>query len=263
MTSSRISSLALAAALALGTSASLAAAEPLKVGFAAEPYPPFFEIDASGKWTGWELDIAAEICAKMEAECEFVPSAWDSLIPELMSKKIDMIVASMSITPEREKSIAFSSPYYANTGVLIGGKNAPDGTDPATVKGKSIGVQQSTTNHAYAEAYFQDSDLKVYQTQDEANQDLASGRLDYVHADILAMKDFIASDTGLSCCKLVGEVEDDPAILGTGAGIGIRKEDTALKARADAAIAEMLEDGSYDKLTDPVFGDLNIRPKSQ
>ena len=198
MTLSAIGSLALTAALALGVSAPLATAEPLKVGFAAEPYPPFFEIDASGKWTGWELDVAAEICAKMEAECEFVPSAWDSLIPELMSKKIDMIVASMSITPERAKSIAFSSPYYANTGVLIGGKNAPDGTDPATVKGKSIGVQQSTTNHAYAEAYFQDSDLKVYQTQDEANQDLASGRLDYVHADILAMKDFIASDTGLS-----------------------------------------------------------------
>ena len=262
MTLSRISQIALATALALGASASLAAAEPLKVGFAAEPYPPFFEIDASGNWTGWELDIAAAICEKMQAECEFVPGAWDSLIPQLTGKKIDMIVASMSITEERKKTIAFSDPYFANTAVLLSGKDAPDATDPDTLKGKSVGVQQSTIHQTYAEEYFKDSDVKIYQTQDEANQDLASGRLDYVQADVLAMIEFIDSDTGQSCCKLLGPVADDPAILGTGVGIGMRKEDTELKARADAAIAEIFADGTFDRLTQPVFGDVDLRPKA-
>lgn len=263
MNRNRFRSVAAAATLALAATATAAAADSLTVGFAAEPYPPFFQIDASGQWTGWEIDIAKAICAKMQAECTLQPVSWDSLIPELTAKKIDLIVASMTITDERKKSIEFSVPYYDTPAVLVGPKDAPDGVDLAALKGKAIGVQQSTIHQPYAEKHFTDSDVKVYQTQDEANQDLASGRLDYVQADILAMNAFVASETGAACCKLVGEVPADPAVLGAGVGVGMRQGEPDLKKRVDDAIRAIMADGTFDALTKPVFGDMNIKPAAQ
>jgi polar amino acid transport system substrate-binding protein len=81
------------AALGLGLAFGPASAEPLKVAFAAEPYPPFTEADASGKWHGFEVDIADALCAQMKAECVHTPVAWDGIIPALTSGQVDMIVA--------------------------------------------------------------------------------------------------------------------------------------------------------------------------
>ena len=94
-------------------------------------------------------------------------------------------------------------------------------------------------------------------------QDLASGRLDYVQADILAMNDFVASETGAACCKVVGEVPADPAVLGAGVGVGMRQGEPDLKKRVDDAIAAIMADGTFDALTKPVFGDMNIKPAAQ
>lgn len=248
--------LALAALLA---TAGAAAADPIRIGIAAEPYPPFFIADASGQWTGWEIDIANALCAKMQAECEIVPTSWDGLIPELTGKKIDAIMASMTITEDRSKVIDFSAPYYDTPAVLVGPKDAPDYAGVESLAGKAVGVQQSTIHQAYADKYFGDADVKVYQTQDEANNDLASGRLDYVQADVLAMNAFVASDAGAACCRIVGEVEQDPAVLGEGVGVGLRKGDDALKARLDEAVAAINSDGTFDEITGRYFKDVNIK----
>lgn len=247
--------LALAAILAAGA----ASAEPIRIGIAAEPYPPFFVADASGQWTGWEIDIAGALCAKMQAECEIVPTAWDGLIPELTGNKIDAIMASMSITEDRAKVIDFTDPYYTTPAVLVGAKDAPDYTGPESLAGKIVGVQQSTIHQPYAEKYFTEAEIRVYQTQDEANNDLASGRIDYTQADVLAMNDFVASETGAACCRIVGEVADDPAILGQGIGVGLRKGEDELKARFNEAIAAINADGTFDEITARYFKDVNIK----
>src|SRR3954464_13176855 len=98
----------LALAVAIGTAAfGAAVAQEVKVGFAAEPYPPFTSPDASGKWVGWEVDIIGAVCARAKLDCELAPVAWDGIIPALTTKKIDMIMGSMSITDERKKTIDF------------------------------------------------------------------------------------------------------------------------------------------------------------
>jgi len=107
---------AVAAALVLGANISIA---EVKVGIAAEPYPPFMEKAADGTWVGWEIEIINAVCAAMEEECEIVPVAWDGIIPALMSKKFDTIMASMSITEERMKTIDFSDKYYNTPAAII------------------------------------------------------------------------------------------------------------------------------------------------
>ncbi|WP_370199539.1 transporter substrate-binding domain-containing protein [Roseibium sp.] len=236
------------AAAALATTAFTGAmAEEVKVGVAAEPYPPFTSPDSSGKWIGWEIEFMDAICAEAKLDCVVTPVAWDGIIPALTSGKIDMIIGSMSITEERLKTIDFSDKYYNTPTGIIGAKGDDFDATPEGLSGKIIGVQVSTIHADYAEKYFGEgaAEIKQYQTQDEANQDLAAGRLDAVQADAIALDAFLKSDAG-ACCELKGNVQDDPAILGAGVGVGLRKGDTELKDKVNAAIKVIRENGTYE-----------------
>jgi len=244
-----------AAALVLAASgAAMANAEPLKVGFSPEAYPPFYVAGASGNWTGWEVEIVSAICAEAKFECEMVPIPWDGLIPALTTKKIDAIMNSMTITDERKKTIDFSDRYYAISAAVIGPKDQKFEATPEGLKGKVIGVQVSTTHSAYAKKHFTEAaEIKEYQTQDEANQDLAAGRIDATQADSIALDAYLLSDQGKACCDLKGIVAADPAVLGPGVGAGLRKEDTAIKNRINAAIKAIRDNGKYAEITKKYF----------
>ncbi|WP_244506707.1 MULTISPECIES: transporter substrate-binding domain-containing protein [unclassified Phyllobacterium] len=232
-----------------------ASAEQVKVGIAAEPYPPFTSPDASGKWNGWEVDIINALCEQAKLDCVITPVAWDGIIPALTTKKIDMIASSMSITDERLKTIDFSDKYYNTPTVIMGAKGVEMQPTPEGLKGKIIGVQVSTVHQAYAKKYFASTaaEIKEYQTQDEANQDLAAGRIDATQADSLALETFVATDAGKACCEIKGKVADDLEILGPGVGVGLRKGDTELKDKINAAIKAIRSDGKYDEISKKYF----------
>jgi polar amino acid transport system substrate-binding protein len=245
----------LALAVTLGAAAFGAAqAQEVKVGFAAEPYPPFTSPDANGKWVGWEVEFTEAICAEAKLKCVITPVAWDGIIPALTSKKIDMIVGSMSITEERIKTIDFSDKYYNTPTGIVGPKSEKFDATPEGLKGKIVGVQVSTVHQDYASKYFGPgaAEIKEYQTQDEANQDLAAGRVDAVQADAIALDAFLKSDAG-KCCELKGNVKEDVAILGAGVGVGLRKGETDLKTKINAAIKAVRANGTYDKFSKTYF----------
>lgn len=231
----------------------LAYAEKIRVAFGAEPYPPFTVPDASGKWTGWEIEMIDAICTAAGLDYELAPTAWDGIIPALVSKKVDLIIGSMSITEERLKTIDFSDKYYNTPAYVVGQKSMTFDATPEGLKGKVIGVQTATTHAAYAAAHYKDSKVKQYQTQDEINQDLISGRLDATQADSLAMIEFLDSKEGQSCCDLKGSAIDDPAILGQGVGVGLRKGNDELKERINAAIKAIRTNGKYQEITKKYF----------
>jgi polar amino acid transport system substrate-binding protein len=246
--------LALAAAATLALSGA-ALAQQIKVGIAAEPYPPFASQDASGAWVGWEVEMIGAICAAGGLTCEIVPVAWDGIIPALTAGQIDAIMASMSITEERMKTIDFSDKYYNTPTVVVGTKGMEMDATPEGLTGKIIGVQVSTVHQAYVEQYFAPvaAEVKTYQTQDEANQDLVAGRIDAIQADSIALDAFLATPEGTACCEVKGTVADDPAILGLGVGVGLRKGEDDLKAAFNKGIAGVLADGTYDKVTAGYF----------
>jgi polar amino acid transport system substrate-binding protein len=231
------------------------AAQEVKIGIAAEAYPPFASPDASGNWVGWEVDFINAVCAAGEMQCVITPVAWDGIIPSLTSGQIDVIMASMSITEERSKTIDFSDKYYNTPTVIVGAKGVEMAPTPEGLAGKIIGVQASTIHADYVEKYFAATaaEVKIYQTQDEANSDLAAGRIDATQADSIAMDAFLASEAGAACCETKGAVADDPTILGLGVGAGIRKGEDELKAKINAAIAKVIADGTYDTITANYF----------
>lgn len=236
------------------------AADSYKIGISAEPYPPFYSPDASGDWSGWEIDFTQALCKRLDAECEIVPLAWGGIIPALKTGKIDMIIGSMGITPERAEQIAFSNKYYDTPTGVLAAKGSDVQATPEGIEDAYLGVQSGSIQEAYAYQYFSHgaADIKVYQTLDEELQDLSAGRIDAVVGDTLAMQPFMDSDIGQACCEFRGNVAADPAVLGRGVGVGMRKQDTELLSRVNTAIADILEDGTYEAISRPYFGDLSI-----
>jgi len=222
----------------------------IKFGVAAEPYPPFTSKDASGKWVGWEVDLMDAVCAQMKEKCELVEVAWDGIIPALQAKKFDVIMASMLITEKRKAIIDFSNMYYDSAAVIIAPKNDDKDISPEHLAGKNVGVQVSTAHARYMAKYYEPKGavIKTYATQDEANNDLAAGRLDYVMANGTALDAFLATDQG-GCCEAKGSVERDAEIYGEGVGLGVRKEDTALRDKFNAAIKTMAGKGTFDQIS--------------
>jgi len=239
-----------AAAVAMMATSAPAMAD-LKFGVAAEPYPPFSSKDASGKWVGWEIDLMDAVCAELKEKCEVAEVAWDGIIPALQAKQFDLIWSSMSITEERKKTIDFSDMYYNTPTVVIGAKNGDLDITPEHLKGKILGVQVSTTHERYAQKFFgaAGAEVKTYATQDEANADLAAGRLDYVQADGSALDAFLQTDQGKACCEMKGQVPHDSETLGEGVGAGILKDNTALKERINGAIAALAKAGKFEEIT--------------
>ncbi len=218
-------------------------------------YAPFNTVDKDGKLAGFDIDIGNALCKAMDTECEWVTSDWDGLIPALEAKKFDAIIASMSITDERKEKIDFSGKYYSTPIKCVreaGSEVDPTKTD--TLKGKTVGVQSGVVSDNFARAKFKDiAEVTAYKTQDEANMDLLSGRVDLVCADSVVLAPFIKDEKNAGKVEFVGGDFNDKAFVGEGVGIGVRKGDTALADKLNKAIAKIREDGTYAEINKKYF----------
>jgi len=233
--------------------AALAQGKDLKV--AIDPtYEPFTFKTADGKPTGFDVDIANALCEKIKRKCVFVEQVWDSMIPGLQAKKYDAIISSMSITEDRLKVVDFTDKYYNTPARFVGKKGAGIEITPAGLKGKRVGVQRATIHENFVRATFPDAEVVVYDTTDNANADLAAGRLDLRVDDSTALElGFLKTDAGKNF-EFVGPGFFEPrSILGYGAGIAVRKEDTALRDAFNKALKDIRADGTYKKINDKYF----------
>ncbi|MDB6445009.1 polar amino acid transport system substrate-binding protein [Pseudomonas sp. NFACC32-1] len=238
----------LAAAAGLVFSANAMAAEKLQMGIEAA-YPPFNNKDASGQVVGFDKDIGDALCAKMKVECGVVTSDWDGIIPALNAKKFDFLISSLSITEERKQAVDFTDPYYSNKLQFIAPKNVDFKTDPATLKGKIIGAQRATLAGTWLEDLGDDDiTIKLYDTQENAYLDLTSGRVDAILADKYVNYDWLKTDAGRAY-----EFKGDPVVESDKIGIAVRKGDNDLRNRLNAALKEIVADGTYKKINDKYF----------
>lgn len=221
-------------------------------------YPPFSSITESGQLVGFDIDIAIALCKTMGVECSLVPQDWDGIIPALLARKYDAIIASMSITEERKKKVAFSDKYYSTPAKFVRRKGSDIEITKAGLAGKTVGVQRATTHDNFITGEFGDSvTIKRYGTQDEAYLDAVAGRLDLLLADSVAMDDgFLSTDQGADF-EFVGPGYSDPKYFGEGAAIAVRKQDTDLAQKFNAAIKTIRANGRYKAINDKYF-DIDI-----
>ncbi|MBD8555846.1 transporter substrate-binding domain-containing protein [Rhizobium sp. CFBP 8762] len=247
-------SLLLAASAAyLAFASGPSAAETLTIA-SEGAYPPFNVLQTDGTMTGFDIDIAKAVCDEMKVECKIVSQEWDGAIPALDAGKFDAYVASMSITDERKQKVDFSAKYYNTPPAIVVAKDS-DLTDATeeTLSGKTLGAQSSTSHSNYVEKHFSKSELKLYPTSDEYKLDLSNGRIDGIVDDIVVLSEWLKTPDGEACCKLLKVLPVDPIINGNGAGIAVKKGNTALAERFTKAIAALRENGKYKEINDKYF----------
>jgi arginine/ornithine transport system substrate-binding protein len=180
---------------------------------------------------------------------------FDGLIPALQSRKIDAIMASMSITPERQQLIAFSAPYYFSPARLVMRSNVKIDVSPEGMKGRRIGVERGTIHERFLAEQFKGSQVLRYATQDQAFLDLRAGRLDATLVDaVIAQFGFLNHADGRGFGFAGPDFGRDERYYGKGIGIGLRKADaTTLGRRFDEALAALRSSGTLKKLNDRYF----------
>ena len=256
-------------------------ADKIKIGTEGA-YPPWNSKDASGNLNGFEVDLANELCKIMKHECTIVEQDWDGMIPALVMRKFDAIMAGMSITDERMKTINFSQGYadeVASLAVMKGsdleGMSTPEGinlnlgggdvdkalkTITGALSGKTVCTQIGTIHQNFLESGDVGKvDLRTYKTQDEVNLDLSNGRCDAALAAAVAFTDY--ADKSGEAVVLVGPTFSGGA-FGNGVGVGIRKggddaigkRDAKLLKDFNKAINKARKDGTISKLAIKWFG---------
>jgi len=256
-------------------------ADKIKIGTEGA-YPPWNAKDASGNLIGFEVELANELCKIMGHECTIVEQDWDGMIPALLMRKFDAIMAGMSITDERLKTINFSQGYadeVASLAVMKGssleGMETSEGinlskksgsakkdlkTITAALKGKTVCVQTATIHQNFLESGDVGKiNVRTYKTQDEVNLDLAAGRCDVALAAAVAFTDY--ADKSGKPVVLVGPTFSGGA-FGNGVGVGIRKSGDGAIGKRDAqllkdfnkAINEARKQGIISKLAIKHFG---------
>lgn len=276
------------AALVLGAAVAVAggaadAKEWKKVRIATEgAYMPWNGTDSSGKLIGFEIDLAKELCTRMAVECEIVSQDWDGIIPALQQGKYDAIMAGMSATEERMKTIDFAGPYATEPSVFAAMKGSallslsiePKKIDmkeiepaekaaieklAAELKGKTVGVQVSTIQANFVETLMPGVTMRTYDKVDNIGLDLVSGRIDAMLADKSATAALQKEGTTKDITFFGPEFSR--GVLGAGVAVGLRKADGDLKALFEKAITAAFKDGTTAKLSQQWFGyDIAVEP---
>jgi octopine/nopaline transport system substrate-binding protein len=255
-----------------------------KIRIATEgAYEPWNYTLPDGSLAGYEIELTKELCLRMKVECEVVAQDWDGMLPALNAGKFDAIIASMGVTPDRQKVADFSDPYSRAPNAFLAMKEMgldkivparddfnmrtdPDGSKKAVdalaaaLKGKVLGIQGSTTAGLFADEYLKDTvTIRSYKTLDEMNLDLVAGRVDVVMANVTVLNAALAKPD-MSGAALVGPTFVE-GVLGSGTtNVALRKGETALKEKFNAAIKEINSDGFNKTLTEKWFGaDISVK----
>ncbi|RWR09528.1 transporter substrate-binding domain-containing protein [Paenirhodobacter populi] len=253
---------------------------PERITIATEgAYPPWNYSSADGSLVGYEIDLIPILCERMKIECTVVAQEWNGIIPGLTVGRYDAIMASMGVTEERTKVVAFSRPYakapngflamgdtslaeLPDTGLSFDLTNAPDEASSAidTLKaglaGKVIGVQTGSTAASFVSEYFKGLNIREYPSFEQLGLELSAGRIDVAVANVTAFKAVIDANPAL---VFTGPTFSG-GVLGMGTtNVALRKGDDALREAFDDAITAVNEDGTNKALTEKWFGvDISI-----
>ena len=242
----------IAAAILVLAPARAFAREELRIGLTGV-YPPFNYLDPAGELAGFDVEVAKELCASLDRRCVFEVLQWDGILSALLAGRIDVVIGSMAITPEREEQVRFTTPYY-ESGAQIFVERGSERT-PADERFR-LGVTLGTTYGEVAAARFPDAAIRTYKSDVAALQDLQAGRLDGLITDKLVglhMSERYQADL----------VPQGGLLFEERIGIPVHPSNQALLEELDAALAQLLPSPRYQALYERFFGGAGGAPTGE
>lgn len=216
-----------------------------------DTFAPMGFRDDNGNLVGFDIDMATEAAKRLDMEVEFKPIDWNSKEVELNSKKIDMIWNGLTITEERQKNILFTNPYMANRQIIV---VLPDSSikTKADLAGKVVGTQEGSSSvdaiNAEPEVASSFKELRTYADYVAALNELKIGRLDAVVADEVVSRYYMSKKPGEYAVIEDNFGEEEY-------GVGLRKADTELQAKLQAALDAMKAEGKSAEISKKWFGE--------
>lgn len=225
-------------------------AETLRVATEGN-YAPFSYLDESGTLAGFDVEIAQALCRQMQLDCEVQAIVWSELIPSLESGRVDMVVASMARTPERELRVDFSDYYYQSHSVFAGRTGIATDTSPESLAGLRLAILGGTIQAAFAKERYPRSPLLLVSNQEEAFDLMLTGKADLVLSDTINLLDFLQQP------KAAGYDFIGPPLLtetlSSKAHIAVREGNRRLLERLNRALEEIRLNGAYDRINRHYF----------
>lgn len=219
----------------------------LKVGIEGT-YPPFSFQDENGHLTGFETEFARQLSQHLGVKASLQPTKWDGLLAALDSKRVDVVINQVTISPERAKKYLLSTPYtVSGLQALTLKDKASSITHPDSLSGKKVGVGLGTSYEQWLRQNIKGVDIRTYDDDPTKYQDLRFHRLDVILVDRLAALDLVKKSGNQMA--LAG-----PAFSRQEAAVAIRKGNPELLKAINEAIALMQKDGSLRKLSLQWFG---------
>ena len=217
---------------AMGLALTLASNEPVR--FATEaPFPPYSYVDDLGQISGFERDVADEVCARAHLTCVWENVQFDRLLPGVMAGEFDVILGGVAVTPDRMKLVDFSIAYNESSDidVLYGRDGAPE---PAQAR---IGVQSGTIQEGHARA--KGWNTTPYGTPQAVIDALLSGKVDLIFGSF--------ADETADLPEILPLYDEEVPDMGT--AMAVCKGNSALLTQLNAALEAMIEDGTIDDIT--------------
>jgi arginine/ornithine transport system substrate-binding protein len=249
-----LSALLLALALAIPAVASAQPQALLRVAVDGS-YPPYSTVDSKGRFVGFDIDMADEICRRIDMTCKKVQLTWDEMLDAVKKQKADIVVASTSITTGRRlRGIVFSERYYHTPAMFVRRKGENIEGIWKSLRGKTIGVQATTTHDQFVTSEFASvAEIVRYKTLPEMVQALLAKKVDIILADAWALDRSAINGKNGKKLEFTGPPYNDRRWFGEGIGVILPSDDPSLKNKIDDAITAMRNDGTYMKIASKYF----------
>ena len=229
-------------ALVLSLSVSAMAKDKIFVGTNAE-FPPFEYLE-KGEVTGFDIELVNEIGKVMDADVKVLDMSFDGLLPALQMKKVDLVIAGMTATEERKKTVSFTQPYYTASQVIIvkEGNNSIKSFDD--LKGKKVAVMLGFTGDTIV-SEIEGVSIERFNAAYAGIMALQADKVEAVVLDSEPAKNYVKQNPGLVLAEADAEQEEY--------AIALRKNDKALLEKVEKALAELKANGTYDALIKKYF----------
>ncbi len=216
--------------------------EPLTIG-SDIPYPPF-EQGKPGSYTGFDIELMEAIAEKIGRTAEVEDTSFETIFRDVGQGKFEAVISAATITPEREKAVAFSNPYYLSEQAILV-KEGSEITGIEDLSGKVVGAQQGTTGQELGKEKANASELRPYPEGPDAVNALKAGTVEAVIIDAPVAQNAVEKSGGVEIAEKVPTEESY--------GIAVALDNTELLEEINAGLKEVIEDGSYTTIYEKWF----------
>jgi polar amino acid transport system substrate-binding protein len=214
-------------------------------------FPPFNFLDASGRLTGFHVDLARAICSELQVagKCQIQALPWQDLDAALQKGDGEAIIAGLAVTAQAREKYAFSRPYLQFPARFVVRKSASFGDALFdSVQRKKIGVQAGSAHERMLRAYFGNVVVVAYPNQEALYRDLESGKIDAGFGDGMRLSFWLGGNQAAGCCRFAGGPYLAPEYLGAGLSIAVKADNPQLAKAFDYALQAISAKGKFTEL---------------